>query len=98
MTTRASFVAALMTVLSASALHAQGRGGPGGPPPNARAAAPFDLTGYWVSVITEDWRYRMVTPTKGDYQGVPMTPAAVAAADAWNPDADEAAGNQCRSY
>ena len=28
------------------------------------AAAPVDLTGYWVSVISEDWRWRMVTPIK----------------------------------
>jgi len=63
-----------------------------------RAAAPIDLTGYWVSVVTEDWRYRMVTPTKGDYQGVPMTPEAVKRADAWDPAADTAAGNQCKSY
>jgi hypothetical protein len=64
----------------------------------ARAAAPIDLTGYWVSVVSEDWRYRMVTPAKGDYQGVPMTPEAVKVADAWDPDADEASGNQCKSY
>jgi len=63
-----------------------------------KAAAPIDLTGYWVSVVTEDWRYRMVTPAKGDYQAVPMTPAAVKVADAWNPEADTAAGNQCKSY
>ena len=61
-------------------------------------AAPIDLTGYWVSVVTEDWRYRMVTPAKGDYQAVPMTPDAVKVADAWNPEADTAAGNQCKSY
>ena len=48
-------------------------GGRGGPPPSPKAAAPIDLTGYWVSVVTEDWRYRMVTPAPGDYQGVPMT-------------------------
>jgi hypothetical protein len=78
---------------------AQGRGrAGGGPPPTARAAAPIDLSGYWVSVVTEDWRYRMVTPAKGDYQGIPMTAAAVKAADAWDPDADTAAGLQCRSY
>jgi hypothetical protein len=63
-----------------------------------RTAAPIDLTGYWVSLVTEDWRYRMVTPTKGDYQGVPMTPDAVKIADAWNPEADASAGNQCKSY
>ena len=56
------------------------------------------MTGYWVSIVSEDWRYRMVTPTKGDYQGVPMTPEAVKVADAWDPAADTAAGSQCRSY
>src|SRR5947209_3371794 len=30
------------------------------------AAQPIDLTGYWVSVVTQDWRWRMVTPAKGD--------------------------------
>ena len=54
-------------------LFAQGRGGPPGPPPTAKAAAPEDLTGYWVSLVTEDWRYRMVTPPKGDYASVRST-------------------------
>ena len=40
----------------------------------------------------------MVTPAPGDYQGVPMTPAAVKIADAWDPAKDEAAGDQCKSY
>src|SRR6516165_5242289 len=37
------------------------RGGPGGPPPaqSPKAAAPVDLTGYWVSIVTEDWIERM---------------------------------------
>ena len=35
------------------------RGGPGGPPQSAKAAAPVDLTGYWVSIVTEDWIERM---------------------------------------
>jgi hypothetical protein len=83
---------------AAPVVHAQGRGRAGGPPQTARAAAPIDLSGYWVSVVTEDWRYRMVTPAKGDYQGIPMTPAAVKVADAWNPEADEAAALQCKSY
>ena len=85
-----------------SSVSAQGRGGRGGAAPQApqtaRAAAPIDLTGYWVSVITEDWRYRMVTPTKGDYQGVPMTPAARAVADIWDPATEEASGDLCKSY
>src|SRR5262249_2922572 len=50
-------------------LAAQGRGGGrGGPPPTPKAGAPIDLTGYWVSVVSEDWRYRMVTPPKGDME------------------------------
>ena len=68
------------------------------PPPVPRAAAPIDLTGYWVSVVTQDWRWRMVTPAKGDYHGLPLTPEARAIADAWDPAKDEAAGEQCRSY
>jgi len=82
-------------------LYAQGRGGRGGGAPqaqNGKAAAPFDLTGYWVSIITEDWRYRMVTPTLGDYQGVPMTPEAVKIANAWDPAKEEASGDVCKSY
>src|SRR5438067_670564 len=63
-----------------------------------KTSAPIDLSGYWVSIVSEDWRYRMVTPTKGDYQGVPVTPDAVKVAETWNPEADTAAGNQCRSY
>jgi hypothetical protein len=75
-----------------------GRGGAGALPQTPKAAAPIDLTGYWVSVVTEDWRYRMVTPTKGDYQGVPMTPAARAIADAWDPAKEEVSGDRCKSY
>jgi hypothetical protein len=98
---RHATVVALVAAASLSAtarVHGQRGGPPGAPSPSPKAAAPLDLTGYWVSVVTEDWRYRMVTPTKGDYQGVPMTPDAVKVADAWNPDADTVAGNQCKSY
>ena len=64
----------------------------------AKASAPVDLTGYWVAFVTEDWRFRMITPRKGDYQPVPLSPEARKIADAWDPAADEAAGNQCKSY
>ena len=75
------------------------RGNPQPQPPRApRAAAPIDLTGYWVSIVTQDWRWRMVTPAKGDYQGLQITPAARKVADAWDPAKDEAAGEQCKSY
>ncbi len=76
----------------------QGRGGPPNAGATAKASAPVDMTGYWVAYVTEDWRFRMVTPRKGDYQAVPMTEQARKIADAWDPAADEAAGNQCRAY
>jgi len=91
-------VALLVVALRPMAVVAQEGRGRGAAARTARESAPFELTGYWVSVVSEDWRYRMVTPTLGDYQGVPMTDAATAIADAWDPEADEAAGNQCKSY
>ena len=76
---------------------AQGRGGRGGAT-TPKASAPIDLSGYWVSIVNEDWRFRMVTPAPGDYQGVPMTAESRKVADAWDPAKDEAAGDQCKSY
>jgi hypothetical protein len=73
----------------------RGAGAAGG---MAKASAPVDLTGYWVALVTEDWRFRMVTPRKGDYRAVPLTEAAKQIADAWDPAADETSGNQCKSY
>jgi hypothetical protein len=94
--------ALLLVTLIASALatparlQAQGRGGPAAATP--KASAPIDLTGYWVSFVTEDWRYRMITPAKGDYRGVPITKEALQVVNAWDAAADDAAGNQCKSY
>jgi hypothetical protein len=68
------------------------------PPPNPRETAPQDFTGYWVSLVTEDWRYRMITPDKGDYASVPLNSVGKKVADTWDPDKDTASGNQCRSY
>jgi hypothetical protein len=72
--------------------------GPPAAPPTARAAAAIDMTGTWVSVIHEDWWLRMVTPRKGDYTHLLLTPAARKIADAWDPARDEAAGEQCKGY
>jgi hypothetical protein len=74
----------------------------GAPPPQAprpaKQIAPEDITGYWVSIVTEDWRWRMVTPAKGDYTSVPLNAAGRKLADTWDPDKDIAAGNQCKAY
>jgi len=74
-----------------------GPGRPRGPSRSPKDAAPIDLTGYWVSVVTEDWRFRMVTPPKGDFPGVPLNPEGRAVANAWDPAKDES-GNQCKGY
>ena len=68
------------------------------PPATPRSVAPIDLTGYWVSVITEDWRWRMLTPSKGDYASVPINDEGRRVADAWNLAKDEAAGLACKPY
>jgi hypothetical protein len=74
-------------LLAPAPLYAQGR-----------AAAPVDLTGYWVSMITDFWRYRMLTPPKGNIDYLPVTPEARKLVDAWDPARDEAAGEQCKGY
>jgi hypothetical protein len=93
-------IAALVALsLSASVVvFGQGGQGPAAPPQLAKAAAPIDLTGTWVSIVTEDWRWRMVTPAKGDYVTIPINAEAKKVADTWDPARDEAAGEQCKSY
>ncbi|MGH8144573.1 MAG: hypothetical protein ACREU2_18940 [Steroidobacteraceae bacterium] len=68
------------------------------PTASARARAPFDPSGYWVSLITQNWRYRMVVPARGDYAGIPINARAKQFADAWSATADIAAGKQCEAY
>lgn len=76
---------------------AQGQRGQG-PPPTPRASAPIDLAGQWVAIVTQDWRWRMVTPARGDFGSIPINLAAKKVADVWDPAKDEAAGEQCRAY
>jgi hypothetical protein len=87
----------LMSLLLTAAASAQNRATQA-PASTARADAPIDLTGYWVSVVTQDWRWRMVTPAKGDYASIPITLEAKKAGDNWDPAKDEATGEQCKSY
>jgi hypothetical protein len=72
------------------------RGGDGAGSP--RAAAPIDLTGYWVSVVSEDWRHRMATARRGDYESVPLNAEGRRVADAWDLAADDAAGLECKAF
>jgi len=88
---------AIITLASPLDSRAQ-RGAAAPAPPTARSAAPIDLTGYWVSLVTNEWRWRMLTPPKGDYATLPINGEARRIADGWDPARDEADGNQCRGY
>ena len=77
---------------------AQGAAGATARRATAKELAAVDLTGTYVSIVTEDWPYRMVTPSKGDYFRVPLTAEGRQIADAWDPAKDEAAGAACRAY
>ena len=92
----AAAVALLLSLTGPTGVRAQQRGGAAARSP--RDAAPIDITGYWVAYVTENWRYRMVTPAKGEYRRIPSSPAALPLINAWDPAADERAGNQCKSY
>jgi len=95
MKTRLSIVAAIV-VFATTALYAQ-RGGRGGAALTGQAGAGEDLTGYWVSLVTEDWRWRMMTPPKGDYPSVPLNAEGRRVADGWDP-AKETAEDKCKAY
>jgi hypothetical protein len=92
-----TFLVAAVFLLWVPFSHAQ-RGRGAQPPASAQAAAAIDLTGYWVSLVTEDWSWRMVTPLKGSYPSIPLNEAGRKIAEAWDPAKDEAEGNQCKSY
>jgi hypothetical protein len=96
-----ALAAGVVMTAAASTIQAQGRGGRGGGAPAgpARTTAPVDLTGTWVSVVTEDWRWRMMTPQKGangqaDVGSIPATQAARQVANAWDPAKEGA----CEAY
>ena len=89
---------AVGTLADARAQRGRGAGGGGEQAPSPQQAAPVDLTGYWVSVVSEDWRYRMATPPKGDTGGVPLNAEGRRIAGEWDSARDAAAGEACRAY
>src|SRR5262249_49162023 len=86
------FVAA--TLLAATVAAQAQSPQPPSTPVAARPAAPYDLTGYWVSVVTEDWRWRMLTPPKGDFISIPLSDEGRRVAFAWDPKTD----GSCKAY
>ena len=96
---KALFLTVAGVLLIANAAYAQrGGGGRGAAPQAARQSAPFDPTGYWVSVITEDWKLRMVTPGKGVYDALTLNPEGRRVGNSWDPAADEKSGDVCKAY
>jgi hypothetical protein len=92
---RALIALAATALLSPTLAAAQGPAAPAAQPPRSpKAAAPIDMTGEWVSIVNEDWIYRMVTPKKGDFPGLPLTKAAQDTANAWDPATD----GSCKAY
>jgi hypothetical protein len=86
-----------LLVVTAAPLFARAQPPPAGPPPPpqpSRQSAPLDLTGQWVAIVNEDWRWRMVTPPKGDYASVPLNAEGRRVADTWEPTKDGA----CEAY
>ena len=88
----AVFAAVVMSWTAPAAAQFPPRGG--GPPPTPRASAPIDLTGVWVSIVNEDWRWRMITAPRGDFPGLPLSPAGRAIAMAWDPKTD----GSCKAF
>lgn len=92
----------------------QAQGARGGPPPVPKAKAPFDMTGYWTAVISEDWHQRMLTAVKNDMGSgtfatgfggrgigggnIPYNNSARQIMESWDPANDEREGNQCMAY
>ncbi len=89
---------AVVLCLAAPALAQRPGGGPLAEPVTAREAAPVDLTGTWVAVVSEDWRWRMVTPARGDFASIPLNAEGRRVGLEWDPDADEAAGLECKAF
>jgi hypothetical protein len=91
---------ALLAIAQTTAWAQRGAPAPGqaAAAPTGRTGAPYDITGYWVSLVTDDWRYRMLTPPKGNVDYLPVNAEARRVANDWDPAKDEANGEQCKAY
>ena len=94
-TTKQVGLAAILALAFVAPIQA---GAPPAPPPQGKAGAVIDMTGNWVPLISQDWRWRMITPPKGDYSSVPLNPNGRAVADTWDLARDNSAGEQCKAF
>jgi hypothetical protein len=88
----------ISAIVLAALLAQQPQPAPPQAPPTAKAGAQVDITGNWVALVTEEWRWRMMTPPKGDYPNVPLNAEGKKVADSWDLAKDNAAGNQCKAF
>lgn len=94
-----SALAALPLLVCVAAMLPAGAQPPAAPDTRSpRERAPIDITGQWVAVINEDWRWRMLTPPVGDTASLPVNERGRAAAAAWDLERDRAEGNLCRAF
>ncbi len=100
--TMALLILAMTTSICGASFTAEAAVPPGAPvqsaDPEHSTPSGFDITGSWTSVVTQNWRYRMVTPGPGEYEGIPINPQAKEFADHWGAAPDVAAGKQCEAY
>ena len=89
---RATLVLALVA-MTGSPVPAQEREG-GAPEQSPQESAPIDLEGYWVSIVNEDWRWRMVTPPAGDFASIPLNEEGERVGNLWTSEMD----GQCEAY
>ena len=66
--------------------------------PTPRSLAPIDLTGYWVSIVNEDWRWRMLTPPKGDISSVPVNAEGKRVTEGWDYAREQTEANACKPF
>jgi len=96
---RRALLAVLLTAFVGAAERAHAQRGAAAPAePTPRALAPIDLTGYWVSIVNEDWRWRMLTPPKGDISSVPVNAEGRRATEAWDYAREQTADNACKPF
>src|SRR5437762_2812372 len=92
----AGLLCAFVSLCLSVSTYSQGRGQRGAQ--TGKAGAPIDLTGYWVSVVSEDWRLRMMTPRKGDFESLPLNAEGNRIANTWDLAKDNQAGLQCKAF
>src|SRR5215471_14061634 len=98
MRTRTAFIAATIALSGALLFLSRVDAAQRGQAQSGRNAVRIDLTGYWVSPVFEDYRFRMATPRKGDFESLPISAEGRRAAEAWDIEKDNAAGLQCKAF